>query len=424
MKLSYNWLKELTGTKSSPQELGEKLTMLGFELEEIKDYNKIYNGFITARVVKKEAHPDADKLSLCTVEYNGISQTVVCGAPNVDANQTIILGLEGAVVPSAGFSLSKRNIRGVESNGMICSKSELELGEDHSGIWVLPEDTPIGIPLAKFVELDDVMIDVFITPNRADGASHIGIAREICAKEGLKLNLPQTELQNIDSDNTDVKIEIENPDNCSRYSALVLSEVKVVDSPQWLKNRLKVIGLRPRNLIVDATNYVMMECGNPLHAFDLGKLASKEIIVKNATDNLKFKSLDEKDRLLDSEMLTINDKEKPIAIAGVMGGFNSEIDETTQSILIESAYFKPSIVRKTSRKLSLQSDSSYRYERGVDINNLKYAAKRCAGIILKYGGGKLSSNYIDCYPKKFTPKVIKVRYERTRKIIGIDIDNE
>jgi phenylalanyl-tRNA synthetase beta chain len=423
MKLSYNWLKELTGTKSTPEQLGETLTMLGFELEELIDYNKIYDKFITARVIKKESHPDADKLSLCTVEYNNNSQVVVCGAPNVDANQTIILGLEGAVVPSAGFALSKRKIRGIESNGMICSKAELELGEDHDGIWILPHDAPIGIPLAEYIKMDDVMIDVFITPNRADGASHIGIAREICAAEGLKLKIPEIEIDTDESNLPEVKITIEDVENCPRYTALILDNIKVVESPDWLKNRLKVIGLRPRNLIVDATNYVMMECGNPLHAFDLSKVAGKEIIVKAGENGYNFKSLDEKDRKLDNTMLTINDAEKPVAIAGVMGGYNSEIDNNSTSILIESAYFNSSSVRRTSRKLSLQSDSSYRYERGVDVNNLEYAARRCADLIIKYGSGNISSQYSDSYPNKKEIKPIEVRFDRVRKIIGIELNN-
>lgn len=424
MKLSYKWLKELTGTESSPEELGEKLTMLGFELEEIIDYRKIYDKFITARVTKKEAHPDADKLSLCTVEYGNNSQVVVCGAPNVDADQTIVLGLEGATVPSAGFKLSKRKIRGIESNGMICSKAELELGEDHDGIWVLPDVAPVGVPLAEYIEMDDVMIDVFITPNRADGASHIGIAREIAATEGLELNIPKIQERDYSSQERSVEIQIENTEDCPRYTGLILEDISVIESPSWLQNRLKVIGLRPRNLIVDATNYVMMECGNPLHAFDLKKLSGERIVVKNAQNGYKFKSLDEKDRLLDSEMLTIQDGEKPVAIAGVMGGFNSEIDENTKSILIESAYFNPKSVRKTSRKLSLQSDSSYRYERGVDYNNLEYAAKRCADIIIENGGGKIASKFTDNYPKPINNKKITVRFKRARKIIGADISDD
>lgn len=424
MKLSYNWLKELTETKSTPEELGDKLTMLGFELEEIIDYRKIYDKFITAKVTKKESHPNADKLSLCTVEYGENSQVVVCGAPNVDAGQTIVLGLAGAKVPSAGFELSKRKIRGIESNGMICSKAELELGEDHSGIWVLPENAPIGVPLAEYIEMDDVMIDVFITPNRADGASHIGIAREIAAIESLELKIPKLIERDYSSQKRNVEIDIENKDSCPRYAGLILENIKVIESPSWLQNRLKVIGLRPRNLIVDATNFVMMECGNPLHAFDLKKLKGEKIIVKNATKDYTFTSLDNKKRVLDDEMLTINDSEKPVAIAGVMGGFNSEIDNSTSSILIESAYFDPKSVRKTSRKLSLQSDSSYRFERGVNYDSLEFAAKRCADIIIENGGGEIASKFTDIYPNKINKTIINVRFERARKIIGLDVSND
>lgn len=425
MKISYNWLKELIDIDYQPEELSNILTMLGFEVEEIIDYKKIYDGFITAKVIKKEAHPDADKLSLCTVEYNGNSQTVICGAPNVREGLTIVLGLEGATVPSAGFKLSKRKIRGVESNGMICSQAELELGEDHSGIWELPDDAPVGIPLSEYLGMDDTIFDIFITPNRSDGNSHIGIAMELAAYSGKDLKWPEIEInESSDKIENEVSIEIENTVDCPHYMARVLKNVKIVESPDWIKQRLTAIGLRPRNIAVDATNLVLMETGNPLHAFDLDEINGNKIIVKNATDKQKFTTLDDKERELDSQMMMICDAERPVAIAGVMGGQNSEISDKTTNILIESAYFNPSSVRRTARKLSIHSDASYRFERGVDYERLQFAADRCAYLITKYGGGEIISGTLDEYPNKQTQNEIEVRYQRVRDIIGIEISNQ
>lgn len=424
MKISYNWLKELINIDKSPAELDETLTMLGFEVEEIIDYSNKYNNFVIANVLKKEAHPNADKLNLCTVKYGDKEQVVVCGAPNVDVGQNIVLGLSGAIVPKGEFQLSKAVIRGVESNGMICSKAELELGEDHDGIWVLPSDAPNGEELSKYLGLNDVIFDLFITPNRADGNSHIGIARELATYYNLDLTLPQIEYNKYDNDINEFNINIENTDDCPRYLAMVIQNVKIVESPDWLKNRLKQLGLRPRNIAVDATNYVLMETGNPLHAFDLDTIADKTINVKNASDNEKFISLDSKERTLDSEMLMICDNEKAVAIAGVMGGENSEITDKTKNILIEAAYFNPSSVRKTARKLSIHSDASYRFERGVDYDNLLFAANRAAMLITKYGGGEVGINFKDIYPNEIKKDKVIIRFDRCRKIIGLNLSND
>jgi phenylalanyl-tRNA synthetase beta chain len=424
MKISYNWLKELINIDKSIIELEETLTMLGFEVEDVIDYGKKYSNFVIANVVKKESHPNADKLNLCTVKYGDNEQIVVCGAPNVDAGQNIVLGLSGAIVPKGEFKLTKAVIRGVESNGMICSKAELELGEDHSGIWVLPEDAPNGESLSNYLGLNDVIFDIFITPNRADGNSHIGIARELAAYYNLELNLPKIEYNTFNNDKSEFEIKIENEINCPRYLGMIIKNVKILESPDWLKNRLKQLGLRPRNIAVDATNYVLMETGNPLHAFDLDTIANKTIVVKNAADKEQFISLDSKERNLDSNMLMICDSQKPIAIAGVMGGENSEITDNTKNILIESAYFNPSSVRKTARKLSIHSDASYRFERGVDYDNLLFAAQRAAMLITKYGGGEVGINYKDIYPTNIEKKQVILRYERCRKIIGLELTSD
>ena len=421
MKISYKWLKELVDFDIEPGKLGELFTSLGFEVEEIIDSRAKYDGFVTAKVTKKEPHPDADKLSLCTVEYAGNNQIVVCGAPNVESGQIVVLGLEGATVPSAGFKLSKRKIRGIESNGMICSESELEVGEDSGGIWVLPSDTSVGIPAAEYLGLDDIIFDIFITPNRGDGNSHFGMAREIAACVGTNLKLPEIVLNEGDENANDlVNIIIENKQDCPRYVAKVIKGVAMCESPSWLQNRLSLLGLRPINLAADATNYVMMETGNPLHAFDFDEISGSEIIVKNANQDEKFTTLDGKEQTLDSEMLMICDGEKALAVAGVMGGKNSEITDSTKNILIEAAYFNPKSVRRTARKLSINSDSSYRFERGVDYENLEYAARRCASIITKYAGGKASKSSVDVYPEKIKQMQTQVRYSQVNKIIGVD----
>ncbi len=424
MKISYNWLKELINIDKSPAELEETLTMLGFEVEEIIDYSQKYNNFVIANVLEKVPHPNADKLNLCTVKYGENTQVVVCGAPNVAAGQNVILGLSGAIVPKGEFKLSKAMIRGVESNGMICSKAELELGEDSDGIWVLPEDVANGTSLSDYLNLNDIIFDIFITPNRSDGNSHIGIARELAAYYGLNLKLPEIEYKKFDNNIKDFSINIENTDACPRYIGMIINGVSIVESPDWLKNRLKQLGLRPRNIAVDATNYVLMETGNPLHAFDLDYIKDKKIIVKNANDNESFVSLDSKERTLDSSMLMICDNEKSVAIAGVMGGENSEITNDTKNILIEAAYFNPSSVRRTARKLAIKSDASYRFERGVDYNNLVFAAQRVASLITKYAGGEVGINYHDIYPIKLVDKIVKLRFDRCRRIIGKQLTNE
>jgi len=425
MKISYNWLKEYIDINVKAEELADILTMLGFEVEEIIDNSKKYDGFLIAYVDKKVPHPDADKLSMCTVSYNDNTQTVVCGAPNVKEGQKVVLGLSGAIVPSAGFKLSKRSIRGIESNGMICSKSELELGEDSDGIWELESDAPIGTNLSDYLGLNDIIFDIFITPNRSDGNSHYGIARELSKYFQKPINFPDINIK----ENTQVrkeKVKIENEDdyNCPRYTARVIRNIKSGITPDWMKNRLISIGLRPISPVVDITNYVMMELGNPLHAFDLNKIKDKKIIIKGAANNSKFISLDGKERILDDSMLMINDGEKPIAIAGVMGGQNSEINEETTDILLEVAYFNPSSIRRTGRKLAIQSDSSYRFERGVDYNNLELVANRASKLILEICGGDVNNEIIDIYPNKIEDKIIKLRYDRVNQILGTNLNDE
>ena len=425
MKLSYNWLKDYIDLNLPISELVDVLTYIGLEVEEVIDNKAKYDGFYTAHVTKIAPHPDADKLQLCTVNSVNGEQTVVCGAPNIAEGQNVVLGTEGAVVPSAGFALSKRKIRGVESNGMICSQSELELGEDHDGIWVLPDGIESGQPLADYLGLNDITLEIAITPNKGDCLSHYGIARDLGAYFRKEVRKPKVEFEESTANVSDsITIEIENTEACPRYAARVVRGVIIAESPDWLKQKLTAIGLRPINNVVDVTNFVLMELGQPLHAFDYNLVAGNKIIVKNAKDKQPFTTLDEKKRELDSEMLMICDGEKPVAVAGVMGGMNSEINDNTTDVLIESAFFSPNSVRRTAKKLGISSDASYRFERGVDIDAVELAANRCAQLLQQVAGGTIEKGIVDAYPNKKTEKVVALRYHRVEKIIGLKLTND
>lgn len=426
MQLSYNWLKEIIDIDMQPNELEEVLTMLGIEVEGIENYKEKYKNFITAEVTSCEKHPDADKLSICKVS-DGTSddRTVICGAPNVATGQKVILAAEGAYIPAGDFTIGKRKIRGVESNGMICSQAELGLGNDSSGIWVLDNSTPVGQDISNHLGLDDIIFDISLTPNRPDCLSHIGVARDLAAYLGKNITKKSINISEIDEKIEDnVKVVIDDIDKCPRYAARVVKNAKVGQSPQWLKNRLVSLGLRPVNVIVDITNFVLMETGQPLHAFDFDTVAENTIVVKTAENGQKYTTLDSKERTLDNEMLLICDPTKPVGIAGVMGGENSEITDNTRNILIESAYFDPSSIRKTSKKLGISSDAAYRFERGVDIDNIIYALNRAAQLMEELAGGEVLSGIIDEYPKKIELNVSKLRFQRARDLIGIDINNE
>ena len=436
MKISYNWLKEFVDINVSVAELDNTMTMLGLEVESVEYLGKKYDKFIIGYVESKDKHPDADKLSVCQVNTGSEVLQVICGAPNVDQGQKIVLGLSGAVVPNGGFELGKRKIRGIESNGMICSKAELDLGEDHSGIWVLDSDNQdesiiVGTELATYLNMNDIILEIGITPNKAECLSHYGIARELAAYYGLELKHPTTiwdelikDANNIISSKTIndyLSVNIENTEDCPRYFGTMVVETKAIDSPDWVKQRLNSLGIRPINAIVDVTNLILLEVGQPLHSFDYDEIKSKQIVVKSGFDGLKYKTLDSKERTLTSEMLMICDGEEPAGIAGVMGGENSEIKDTTTNVFIESAFFNPASIRKTSKTLSLQTDASYRFERGTDINIVEYAGKKAAEMIVKFGGGKLVSGFIDAYPNPKENLKIELKYSNVKRILGVDI---
>lgn len=426
MKISLNWLKNYIDLSGIPiDEIESALTMVGLEVENVENQEKIFNNFVIGYVKEKNKHPKADKLTVCVVSTGDEEHTVVCGAPNVDAGQKIVLALPGAIVPQNGIVISKAKIRGVESNGMICSEAELGIGNDHSGILVLASSYKEGMTLSAAMQLNDIIFEIGITPNRPDALSHIGVARDLAALYNRKMNLPETKQYNTEKNvSAFASVEVEDTINCPRYSAKVVLNVEIKDSPLWLQQRIKSIGLRPINNVVDVTNFILYELGQPLHAFDLDRLSGKKIVVKKAGAVSDFVTLDSKQRKLTPETLLICDAKNPVAIAGVMGGENSEVTTATQNVLIESAYFNPSSVRKTSKTLGLSTDSSYRFERGCNPHITPLAAERAAQLIAEMSGGEIVEGLIDVYPAKILPKEISLRKQQVERILGYPIPDE
>lgn len=439
MKISLNWLKKYIDlTDISVDEIVSKLTMSGLEVEGVENQNEMFKNFIIGFVEEKEKHPNADKLSLCVVNNGTEKLKVVCGAPNVAAGQKVVFAQIGAIVPNSGMKISKAKIRGAESNGMLCSESELGLSEDHSGIIVLNSSFKEGTSVSEALHLNDVLFEIGVTPNRADALSHIGVARDLAAIFQRELKVPECPPSPQKGDakspslreglgmgfNDFASIEIIDTENCPRYSSKVLLNVEIKESPDWLKRSLKAIGLRPINNIVDVTNFVLHEIGQPLHAFDLDKLSDKKIVVKKAEAGALFTTLDGKERKLNENVLMICDGEKPVAVAGVMGGENSEVTSLTKNILIESAYFNPTSIRKTSKYLGLTSDAAYRFERGTDPSITVYAAERAAKLMAELSGGEVMDGIIDVYPNKISEKEITLRFNQVERVLGYTIPNE
>ena len=426
MKISLNWLKEYIDLNGiSVKEIVHQLTMSGLEVEDYVDQNELYKKFVVGSVVKKDKHSNADKLSVCIVNDGNEELQVICGAPNVDAGQKVVFAKIGAIVPNGNFEIKKAKIRGVESFGMICAEDELELSEDHSGIMILDNDLKEGTPISEALGLNDVLMEIAITPNRPDALSHIGVARDLSAIFDRDLKLPKINLKEIDKRISEyASIEIEDTVNCPRYSSRVIVDVTIKESPDWLKKKITSIGSRPINNVVDVTNYLLHETGQPLHAFDLDKLADKKIVVKSTKEKIRFTTLDSKDRELPENTLMICDGKNEVAVAGVMGGENSEVTSETKNILIESAYFNPSSIRKTSKALTLSTDSSYRFERGTDPSNTLYVAERATQLIAELGNGKIVKGFVDVYPKKILPKELKLRLNRIGSLLGYKIEKQ
>lgn len=426
MNISHNWLRDHIELGEEPAEIARILTLLGFEVESVSVPGEVFRRFVTGRVASKEKHPKADKLSVCTVEVGEeVPRTIVCGAPNVEAGQYVVVALDGALVPAAGFVIERRMLRGVESNGMICGKSELCLGEEDGGIWVL-DDTPApGTALSSYLYDDDAVYDISVTPNRPDVLSHRGIARELSAwfSRPLKsVSVPAAPVAEVSAPS--VSVSIDAPQLCGRYIARVIRGVRTQPSPDHIQRRLRTVGVRPRSLAVDVTNYVMFDCGQPLHAFDLRAVRGGRVVVRAAAEEESIVTLDGKQRTLASWMPVIADGERALAVAGVMGGKDSEIGDATEDILLESAWFVPSSVRKASKALALQSDSSYRFERGVDPELAEYASAFAAGLIASLGGGAVESACAEVRIAAPGTSSVEVRYARIAAIVGVDIQPE
>jgi phenylalanyl-tRNA synthetase beta chain len=418
MKISLSWLKEYTPIKRGAAELAEALTLVGLAVDAVVDRYRFLDTVWVGRVLAVEAHPAADRLTVCRVDTGRGIIPVVCGAPNVKPGLTAPVALPGTAMPN-GTTLEAGVIRGQRSEGMLCSAAELSLGTDAAGIMVLKDDLPLGTPLNTALSLSDPVLEIDLTPNRADCLSIIGVAREVAAIQGTRLTLPRVNLSDANDPVTRMtSVTIEAPDHCPRYAARVLENVVVKPSPFWLQDHLLSVGLRPINNIVDVTNFVMLECGQPLHAFDLDCLAQNRIVVRTAGQGERFVTLDQKERELDSEMLMICDGEKPVAVAGVMGGLNSEIRPDTRRVLIESACFDPLSVRKTSKKLGLSTDASRRFEKGVDPTGTVQAANRAAVLMAEVSAGRVVEGVIDAHPRPWTPRTIGLSVRRTHRLLG------
>jgi len=423
MQVSVKWLKDYVDVDLPPEELAERLTMAGLEVDCLRRIEPAFRGVRVARIVSLRPHPQADQLSLCEVATGEATYPVVCGATNIRVGDIVPLAQVGAVLPSGDVIRSAR-IRGELSEGMLCSEEELGIGADAAGIMILPSDLPLGTELADALDLCDAVLDIGVTPNRSDCLSIVGVAREVAAITGKELHYPpfvvaenDEEIQGITS------VSIEDPDLCPRYTARVIKNVRIGPAPFWMRRRLEAVGLRPINNIVDVTNFVMMELGQPLHAFDFRFLEQGRIVVRRSRAGETFVSLDEKERLLRADTLMICDGVKPVAIGGVMGGLNSEVKNDTEMILLESAYFNPSSIRRTSRGLAMGTDAAFRFERGIDPEGVIRALDRAAGLMAELSGGTVCLGAIDQYPRIIpTAKDIPLRLKRIRDILGAAVE--
>ncbi|MBT6881360.1 MAG: phenylalanine--tRNA ligase subunit beta [Flavobacterium sp.] len=438
MKISYNWLKQFLQVDWEENKTSELLTDLGLEVEGIETKESIkgsLEGILVGEVLTCDQHPNADRLKITTVDLGtGDPVQIVCGAPNVAAGQKVPVATIGTTLyddEGVGFKIKKGKIRGEESHGMICAEDELGLGTSHDGILILNKKLKVGTPAAEVFNIEtDQVFEIGLTPNRADAMSHYGVARDFRAgliQHGINLELitPSVSDFHVEQRRLRIDVEVENKDLAPRYCGISIVDVEVKDSPEWIQNRLKSIGITPKNNIVDITNYVLHELGQPLHAFDASKIKGNKVIVKTLAQGTKFTTLDEVERELHSEDIMICDAESnPLCIAGVFGGINSGVSEKTTSIFLESAYFNPVSIRKTAKRHALNTDASFRFERGIDINFTEYALKRAALLIEEYAGGKVASDVMDFYPEKIEDFQVFLSYESAFRLIGQEIDKE
>lgn len=437
MKISYSWLNNYLSETISLEKITNTLTEIGLEVEEVTTFQPVkgmLKGVVTGEVLEKIKHPNADKLSCVKINIAEKVLDIVCGAPNIDKGQKVMVATVGTVLypenEKEGFKISKSKIRGEVSEGMVCSEKELGISENHEGIMVLPNDTPIGIPASDYFNLkEDYVIEIGLTPNRSDAMSHYGVARDLVAAlkfrgEKIDLKLPDVNEQLFIKNKEKYPVEILDVEKCPRYAGVLIKDVKVASSPEWLQQKLKAIGLHPINNVVDVTNYVLHELGQPLHAFDADKIKGNKVIVKTLPDNTPFVTLDAEERKLSADDLMICNEQEPMCIAGVFGGLHSGITNESKAVFLESAYFNPSSIRKTAKRHGLNTDASFRFERGVDPNKVIFALKRAAQLICEITGGNIASGITDVYPQPIENIKVDFSIKKCNDLLGIDIPKE
>lgn len=430
MKISYQWLNQLVSLTESPENVGKLLTSTGLEVESIEKIESIpggLEGVVIGEVLTCEKHPEADKLSLTTVDAGQAAPlNIVCGAPNVRAGQKVVVALVGATLhPASGepFTIKKAKIRGAASEGMICAEDEIGLGSSHAGVMVLDTDLPNGTPAVTYFGLEaDHQIEIGLTPNRADAASHLGVARDLKAVLQRPIQWPSVDAFRVENQNVPIAVSVESSEGAPRYTGLTIDGLTVGDSPDWLKQRLRAIGLSPINNIVDVTNYVCHELGQPLHAFDADQITGQQVLVKTVAEGTPFVTLDGVERKLSANDLMICNASEPMCIAGVFGGQQSGVKAQTTRIFLESAYFNPAWIRRTSQQHGLKTDASFRFERGTDPNMPVFALKRAALLIQEVAGGTISSEITDIYPEPVSERTVEIRYRNIDRLIGIAIE--
>lgn len=427
MKFTLNWLKEYIDFDLSPEELSHNLTMAGLEVEDVIYQGKGLENVVAAQITELTPHPDAEKLSLCKVTDGENTYPIVCGATNMKAGDKVALAKIGAKLPPGpkfedGLKIKKAKIRGEVSEGMLCAENELGLGEESDGIIILSESAKVGNAIVDELGINDIVFEVGITPNRPDCLNLIGVAREVAALTAKTVRHPKSEITEEGENISNLaKVELLDPEKCPRYSCRVIKNVKIGPSPDWLKRRIEASDIRSINNVVDITNFVLLELGQPLHAFDYDLLEDNKIVVRAAENGETITTLDEVERKLSSEDLLICDGKRPVALAGVMGGANSEVSEKTTNILLESAYFDPVTVRKTSKATGLRSESSYRFERGIDPNRVTTALNRAAELIRELAGGEIATDLIDEYPSTIEPAEVSISLDKANKFLGTEI---
>lgn len=422
MKISVKWLKDYVALPAAVEELARKLTAVGLEIEGLERPGEALRGVVVAQIQQSVQHPNADKLSVTQVDLGGPEKLqVVCGAKNFKVGDKVPLATLGTKLPN-GVEIKQAPLRGVDSFGMLCSAKELGLSEESSGLLILPPELEPGTPIAEALGVDDVVLEVNVTPNRPDALSHLGVAREVAVATGAPLRLPEPRLaESGEPASSKVKVRVEDAVRCPRYTARVIENVKIGPSPQWLQDRLKACGVRPISNVVDVTNFVLLEYGQPLHAFDLDKVAGQEIIVRTARPGEKMTTLDGKQRALDAEDLLICDRDRAQALAGVMGGADSEVSAGTTRVVLESAHFQPSSIRRSSKRHGLHTEASHRFERGADLDAVLPAVDRAAALIAELAGGTVAPGRVDVYPQPPPPRRVSLRYGRVEKVLGVAI---